>query len=292
MELSGGCDPGVASSAPRVFEELAREEAQFGATLEAGEKVLRRVLGAAGPGGAVSGADAFLLYDTFGFPLEVTLEVAAEEGVSVDEAGFETAMEEQRRRSKDAFKAIDLTADGALAAVAAAARGGGSTFVGYEGLSSRGTVLALLRGGELVEAAYEGEEVDVVLNQTPFYAESGGQTGDVGELRAAADASGGGSGGGGGAAVVAVRGVTKAAGGALSVHRGVVASGGLAVGANVAARVDPGARHRACCNHTATHLLQAALKQVLGDDTSQQVRRSRGDWGRWLAAARFQSVFC
>jgi alanyl-tRNA synthetase len=237
-------------------------------TLDAGQKILEQVLDraaavAGAAEGTVSGADAFMLYDTFGFPLEVTQEAAAERGVAVDVDGFEQEMAAQRARSKDAAKSVDMTAGGAGAAPLAAA--GATEFVGFSDLRGSAAVLALARGIEVLDSAEAGQFVDVVLDRTPFYAESGGQVGDRGVLVAAGP-------NGLEAALLLVNDVQKAAGGSVFVHKCEVQSGRVAVGQSVTAQVDEARRRRARTNHTATHLLQSALKQVLGADTSQQVR--------------------
>ena len=204
--------------------------------------------------------------------------------MQVDTAGFEAEMETQRQRSKDCARTVDLTADSVLRELAEGAST--TAFLGYAGLSAEARVVGLVAGGEPVATAAAGQVVDVILDRTPFYAESGGQIGDQGLLAAASagnsssSSSGGGSGGDGrgpaaaapvAAAVVVVTDVQKAAGGGLVVHKCEVQSGRLEVGARVSAEVDAMLRKRAMCSHTATHLLQSALKEVLGADTSQQV---------------------
>lgn len=254
VELSAACDPAVATNATRIFDELRREELRFLATLDIGEKVLNQVLEKARKVGKVDGTDAFILYDTYGFPLEVTLEAANDYGLTVDITEFEAAMEEQRQRSKHAAREVDMTADGAIANLVAS---NATLFEGHSQLSLEAIVVGLLKDGKVVQSIVAGEQADIVLNKTPFYAESGGQIGDVGLLSASA-------------AALVVKDVKKAAGGAAYIHKVEVQSGQIAVGDEVSARVDEIARKRACCNHTATHLLQAALKHVLGADTAQQ----------------------
>ena len=165
----------------------------------------------------VSGPDAFLLYDTFGVPLECTVEWAAERGVGVDVAGFDAEMERQKRQSQAAREDVDLTADAVLGEVRAEA--GPTQFCGYEDLQLSGArVVALLREGARVERVGAGEEAQLVLDRTPFYAESGGQVGDRGRLRVE-----------GGGAEVEVVDVQKAAGGELFVHSVRVAEGSVQV---------------------------------------------------------------
>lgn len=251
------CDA-LKAAAPRVAAELAREEAAFAKTLGAGEKLLDDALKAAkAEGTALRGDAAFELYDTFGFPLDVTREIAADAGVPVDVAGFEMAMEAQRKRSKDAAKVVDVAAAAALGGLAAEL--GETRFGGYASTAAPATVVALLADGsaDRVTVAGPGDVVDVVLDATPFYGEGGGQVGDAGTLTWP----------GGEAEVMDTR---RVAGGSVFLHRATVARGTLAAGAAVDAAVDPGRRAATAAHHTATHLLQAALKSVLGDSVSQQ----------------------
>lgn len=268
VELSGPCDPAVAKNAQRIYDELAREEGLFVTTLERGQKQLDELLAAAaaraGAGDRVlSGPDAFMLYDTFGFPLELTQELAEAAGVTVDVAGFEVEMEAQRQRSKDSRESIDLTAQASLAQLAAQV--GPTTFTGYSATSGTGRVVGLMRDGRAVEAVQAGETCEVLLDSTPFYAESGGQIGDNGVLLLP-----GASAGGPPAAELRVTDCQKAAGGAVLVHSCEVVAGGIKLGDTVTALVDAELNRRARAHHTATHLLQSALKSVLGPDTCQQ----------------------
>ncbi|WP_231596559.1 alanine--tRNA ligase [Synechococcus sp. CBW1108] len=227
-----------------ILAELAREEARFLETLERGEKLLAEVL-AAKPA-QISGEQAFELYDTYGFPLELTEEIAEEHGLTVDLAGFEAAMEAQRQRAKAAAVSIDLTLQGAIEQMAAAAEA--TAFKGYEALEHPSCVLALVVNGEPAERALAGDAVQLVLDSTPFYGEGGGQVGDRGVLS-------------GDGVIVAIEGVSRNR--SVFVHRGHIERGSLAIGALVTARVDAACRRRAQANHTATHLLQAALKQIV-----------------------------
>lgn len=253
-------DEGLRGGLARVQAELAAEEARFAGTLDAGEKLLATALDkAAGEdGGTLPGRTAFELYDTYGFPLEVTAELAADAGVAVDVPGFDAAMDEQRRRSKDAAKVVDVTAEAALGGLAADA--GATVFEGWTGTRARAVVVALVGdGGARLDAAAVGDTVDVVLDATPFYGEGGGQVGDSGAL-AWAD-------GAGAATVLDTR---RAAGGAVFLHRARVTAGTLTPGTPVDAAVDERRRAAVAAHHTATHLLQAALKRVLGDGVGQQ----------------------
>jgi alanyl-tRNA synthetase len=238
-----------------ILAELAREEARFLETLERGEKLLAEVL-AAKPS-QISGAQAFELYDTYGFPLELTEEIAEEHGLTVDLAGFEAAMEAQRQRAKAAAVSIDLTLQEAIDQVAAAAEA--TAFKGYEQLEHPCCVLALVVNGEPAERAGAGDAVQLVLDTTPFYGEGGGQVGDRGVLC--------GQGADGAGLIVAIEAVSRNR--SVFVHTGRVERGSLAIGDLVNAQVDRACRRRAQANHTATHLLQAALKQVVDPGIGQ-----------------------
>jgi len=260
VSLSGACDPQVAANAQRIYEVLALEEGAFAATLERGQKILEEMIVKASGTSTktLAGPDAFLLYDTFGFPLELTQELAELKGLTVDTSGFESEMEAQRQRSKDSREEVDLTAQASLASLASSV--GPTAFTGYTQLHGSARVVAIrAEGGEVQEAA-AGSTVEVLLDNTPFYAESGGQVGDHGLIRVVGDAE----------TLLLVGDVKKAAGGALFVHTAEVQAGSLRVGQQVTAEVDPVLRRRISAHHTATHLLQSALKRVLGPDTCQQ----------------------
>ena len=265
IDMSAGCDPGLQTNAARVLKELEREELKFISTLERGDKLLSEMIDAAKASGggdaAISGADAFLLYDTYGFPVEITEEAAAEAGVSVDLEGFKSEMEAAQARSKAAHEAVKLDMGGSLATLAETL--GATPFTGYDhALAPKSAaVTAIIAGGEPVdETAEEGEMVQVVLDSTPFYAEGGGQVGDKGVLRVDDGSDGG--------ALVEVVGCRKAGPGTF-MHEGRLLRGVLRVGDSVSAAVDAPFRRKVRANHTSTHLLQAALKQVVGDDISQ-----------------------
>jgi alanyl-tRNA synthetase len=238
-----------------ILSELQREEARFLETLERGEKLLADVL-AAKPQ-QISGEQAFELYDTYGFPLELTEEIAEEHGLTVDLAGFEAAMEAQRQRAKAAAVSIDLTLQDTIDQVAGAAAA--TAFRGYEELEHPCCVVALVANGAPAERAAAGDQVQIVLDSTPFYGEGGGQVGDRGVL--------GGEGAGGDGVIVAIEAVSRNR--SVFVHNGRIERGSLAVGDLVTARVDRACRRRAQANHTATHLLQAALKQVVDPGIGQ-----------------------
>jgi len=238
-----------------ILAELAREEARFLETLERGEKLLADVL-AASPK-QISGEQAFELYDTYGFPLELTEEIAEEHGLTVDLAGFEVAMEEQRQRAKAAAVSVDLTLQDAIEQLAASLEP--TRFQGYEELEHPSCVLALVVNGAPAGLAVAGDAVQLVLDATPFYGEGGGQVGDHGTL------SGGGTDGEG--VIVAIDAVSRNR--SVFVHGGRIERGVLRLGDVVTARVDRSCRRRAQAHHTATHLLQAALKQVVDPSIAQ-----------------------
>jgi alanyl-tRNA synthetase len=241
-----------------TLAELQREEARFLETLERGEKLLAEVL-AAKPA-LISGEQAFELYDTYGFPLELTEEIAEEHGLTVDTAGFEAAMEEQRQRAKAAAVSIDLTLQEAVDQVAATVAA--TAFKGYEALEHPSCVLALVVNGEPAERAVAGDSVQLVLDSTPFYGEGGGQVGDRGVLLGGGDQTSVDAG-----VIVSIEGVSRNR--SVFVHSGRIERGSVAVGDLLTARVDAACRRRAQANHTATHLLQAALKQVVDPGIGQ-----------------------
>ncbi|WP_159783530.1 alanine--tRNA ligase [Sodalinema gerasimenkoae] len=233
-----------------INRELSREEAQFLKTLERGEKLLGEIL-ATNPQ-QISGEDAFTLYDTYGFPLELTQEIAEEQGIGVDIDGFEVEMERQRDRARAAHETIDLTVQGSLDELAENLHP--TAFLGYTDNQANVQVTAVLVEGHRVESAEAGETVQVVLDRTPFYAESGGQIGDRGYLS-------------GETLVVRIEDVKKE--GDIFIHFGRVERGTLNLGDTVTAQIDRACRRRAQANHSATHLLQAALKQLVDESVSQ-----------------------
>jgi len=236
-----------------IIGELSREEERFLETLERGEKLMADVL--ASEPSQITGEQAFELYDTYGFPLELTEEIAAEQGLKVDLAGFEQAMQAQRKRAKAAAVSIDLTLQGAIDQLAAAAVA--TTFTGYQSLERSSVVLALVVNGEPAQQATAGDRVQLLLDGTPFYGEGGGQVGDRGVLVGAAGSD----------LKVNIDAVSRNRG--VFVHSGTVERGCLAVADGVVAQVDRLSRSRAQANHTATHLLQAALKQLVDPSIAQ-----------------------
>ncbi|XP_074275738.1 alanine--tRNA ligase, chloroplastic/mitochondrial isoform X2 [Silene latifolia] len=265
IELSTEIDQDVKGREVRIIEELKREELRFVQTLERGEKLLDQMLEDALSRGltkestpCLSGKDAFLLYDTFGFPVEITVEVAEERGIQVDMIGFDVEMENQRQQSQAAHNTVKLAVGNGVDLTETIRD---TEFLGYDSLSTRAVVEGLLVNGSSVIQVTEGNEVEVLLDRTPFYAESGGQIGDNGILYV----NGGENQSSG---VVEVKDVQKVSGN-IFVHKGILTEGALEVGQQVEAAVDPKLRQRAKVHHTATHLLQAALKKVVGEETSQ-----------------------
>jgi len=233
-----------------IKQELKREESRFLETLERGEKMLGEIL--AKETQQISGEDAFVLYDTYGFPLELTQEIANEKGLSVDLDGFEREMEKQRQRSQAAQETIDLTVQGSIDKLAQQVHP--TEFIGYSNPHSTAKVEAVLVEGKTVQEAEAGDQVQLLLDQTPFYAESGGQIGDRGYLS-------------GDNLLVRIEDVQIESG--LFVHFGRIERGMLRVGDTINATIDRACRRRAQAHHTATHLLHAALKQIIDPSVSQ-----------------------
>ena len=253
-EAMGDAYPDLRRDAPRVTEVLKAEEERFFQTIANGMQMLEAALASlALPGGeetrVIAGDLAFKLHDTFGFPLDLTADVCRERGVAVDEAGFNGAMQRQREQARAAGKF--------KVAQGLAYSGIDTSFHGYEKLVvEECKVIGLYVDGAAVEQAGAGDDVVVVLDHTPFYAESGGQVGDAGELRNAR-------------ARVIVEDTTKIQA-AVFGHQGRIVEGVLAVGDNVAARVDTERRARTVRNHSATHLMHKALREVLGSHVQQK----------------------
>ena len=249
----GDAYPELRREKARVAQVLKAEEERFGETIEHGMKILSSALDAlAKDGGEVlDGQTAFTLYDTFGFPFDLTADVARGRGVGVDEAAFDAAMNAQRERAR----AASTFRMGAQLDYA----GPKTAFRGYESLSEEGRVVALYRDGAAVPALAAGERGIVVLDRTPFYAESGGQVGDRGELTK----------GGACLTLFAVADTQKVQPDVFG-HIGEVTTGELKVGDTVAAQVDHDARGRTMRNHSATHLMHKALRQVLGAHVQQK----------------------
>jgi alanyl-tRNA synthetase len=245
----GAAYPELAENAARVTQVLKQEEERFAETLEHGMKVLEAALAKGSK--VLDGETAFQLYDTFGFPLDLTADVCRERGLTVDEAGYEAAMNAQRERAR---AASSFKMGGSVEYSGAKTR-----FVGYDSLAEEAHIVALYHEGAAVEALMAGQAGIVVLDRTPFYAESGGQVGDRGEL----------SKGGVCLSLFAVSDTQKIQAEVFG-HHGEVKTGEFRVGDTVAAQVDHAARARSQWNHSATHLMHAALRQVLGKHVQQK----------------------
>ncbi len=252
IALSESAYPNVRVMERTIKVALQREEISFLKTLDRGEKLLADITESLGAGGQISGTDAFALYDTYGFPLELTEEIAAEKGLTIDTAGFQAEMEQQRRRSQMAHTTIDLTAQGSLDQLADHIEQ--TEFLGYTQSATEAVVQVLMVNGKPKQTVEAGTEVQVVLDQTPFYAESGGQVGDRGYLS-------------GEDVLVRIEDVQKES--AFFVHHGRIERGTLHTGDSVTAQIDLACRRRAQAHHTATHLLQSALKRLVDDNISQ-----------------------
>lgn len=243
----GEAFPELNSQQAHIERVLKAEEEQFAKTLEQGLRILEQDL-AQLEGDVVPGDVVFKLYDTYGFPMDLTADIARERELTIDEAGFEREMDAQRERARSA-SAFGMDYNSLVKVDSA------TEFLGYEATEGQGKVIALYKDGQAVDQLGEGEQGVVVLDRTPFYAESGGQVGDTGYLQA-------------GAARFDVRDTTKTGGAFL--HHGVVARGALVIGSPVEAKVDADVQHATSLNHSATHLLHEALRQVLGEHVQQK----------------------
>lgn len=252
VEQMGEAYPELPAAADTVTRALQAEEERFAETLDAGMKIFEDVAGKAS-NGVIPGVDAFRLYDTYGFPLDLTQDIARERDLTVDIAGFDAAMEQQRETARAAGKfggGVTLPAE--LVATLSPTR-----FLGYDRLQADGlTVLAVLKDGRPVQSADAGDAVIVITDQTPFYAESGGQVGDTGVLT-------------GNGVRLAVDDTQKFAG-QFHGHVGTLSEGGLKVGDVLSGQVDGERRGATILNHSATHLLHAALREVLGTHVQQK----------------------
>lgn len=253
--LLGAEYPELVEKSALIDGILTAEEERFGATLDAGESKLTAELEQLEDGAQLSGEVAFLLHDTYGFPIDLTREIAANAGHVVDMDAFDAAMTEQRERARKSANR-DAWGNAQSIWVALSDRLDETVFDGYDNNELSGVrVVALVQDGQEVESASAGSEVEVVLDRTPFYAEMGGQVGDTGKLTAP------------GLYVHVTD--TKHRDGGLESHVGVVEEGTISVGDSVTATIDAGCRELIRRNHTATHLLDAALKKVLGDHVNQ-----------------------
>ncbi|MCY7450670.1 alanine--tRNA ligase [Bacillus altitudinis] len=246
--------PDVQAKEEFIAKVIKNEEERFHETLNEGLAILSEVIKKERDNGSsqISGKDVFKLYDTYGFPVELTEEYAEDENMTVDREGFQLEMEKQRERARNARQDVGSmqVQGGALGDIKAE-----STFVGYENLTADARIIELLQNGEIVTEAHEGETVQILLDETPFYAESGGQVADKGTLISAE-------------AIIDIKDVKKAPNG-QHVHEGVVVSGTVQKGIEVTAEVESALRKGIVKNHTATHLLHQALKDVLGSHVNQ-----------------------
>lgn len=267
----GAVYPELLAAQVQVERMLRIEEERFAETLEQGMRILEQAI-AGIRGDCIDGATVFKFYDTYGFPTDLTADVAREQGLSLDMAGFERAMAEQKERARAASRfgtTQDMVPD----------LEGETDFTGYERLADQATVMAIYRDGESLDGLSEGQEGLVVLGATPFYAEAGGQVGDTGELVRAG---------------VRARILdTRKQGAGVIGHVACMAEGELQVGDRVEARVDVQRRRRIALNHSATHLLHAALREVLGDHVQQKgslvgPERLRFDFSHFEPVAREQ----
>lgn len=245
-KVMGQAYPELVAAKTRVASVLKQEEERFAETLENGMQVLEAALRE--QSGTLAGETVFRLYDTFGFPVDLTADIARERGIHIDHAGFEEAMSDQRARARAAGK---FTMQGGVEY-----HGIPTEFYGYDSLQQEGTVLAIYKQGSQVDFIEAADEAVIVLDRTPFYAESGGQVGDCGELLVA-----------NGTFVVSD---TQKIQANVYGHKGFLSSGRLVVGDSVLAKVNPVARANTANNHSATHLLHAALRQVLGPHVTQK----------------------
>ncbi|MGD8957603.1 MAG: alanine--tRNA ligase [Chromatiaceae bacterium] len=270
----GDAYPELRRAKALVARVLKLEEERFAETIEQGMKILDEAIEGL-PGEVVPGSLVFKLYDTFGFPTDLTADIARERGLGIDREGFEREMETQRSRARAASHfAVEQATDVDIE--------GETDFTGYDRLSDTATVVALFSDGQSADQLSAGENGMVVLDRTPFYAESGGQVGDVGHLRVA---------GGGEFAVID----TRKQAGTVFAHIGKLRAGELRVGDSVSAEVDTGRRKDTALNHSATHLLHAALRQVLGDHVTQkgslvEAERLRFDFSHFEPVTREQMI--
>ncbi|WP_171255339.1 alanine--tRNA ligase [Acinetobacter sp. SFB] len=247
IEVMGEAYPELAAQQSRIEAQLLKEEEQFAKTLEQGLKLLEGELTQL-KGNVIPGETVFKLYDTYGFPADLTADIARERDLTIDEAGFEVEMAAQRQRARDAGKfAIDYNS---IVNVDSETQ-----FEGYEATQGQGQIVAIYKDGEQVEEVVEGDEALIVLNQTPFYAESGGQIGDTGIFK-------------NDTGIFEVQDTKKS--GAAFVHQGIVTMGSLKASQSVEATVKADIRAATARNHSATHLLHAALRQVLGSHVQQK----------------------
>ncbi len=251
IQLMKNTYPELQNNSQRIFSEIDIEEQRFLNTLERGEKLLNEIIASGVK--LISGTQAFELYDTYGFPLELTKEILDEKNIEVDLKGFEIEMNSQRERAKAASQTVDLTLKGSIERDIELFEK--TNFVGYELLSTKGYIKGIFINSNSVENAVQGENVQVILNQTSFYAESGGQIGDVGVIISD------------NAEILIEKVIRKKD---VFLHYGIIQRGSIKINQLVEARVNKSNRAKAESNHTATHLLQSALKLVVDESVSQR----------------------
>ena len=256
IELMGTQYPELRERQDLIASVTEAEEARFRQTIERGLTLLEERFEVLDKNAqkTLPGADAFQLYDTYGFPLDLTQVICNERGFVVDQAGYDAALEEARKRSE--FGGMDHAVEGVYREALAKLPEGGSKFTGYDKTSDSTSIVALVKGGALVQSAAAGDEVDVVTATTPFYGAAGGQIGDTGSIVT-------------GTAKMTVEDTQKPIAG-LTVHRGKLAQGSLKLGETVTLQVDEARRNRIRRNHSATHLLHLALRKVLGPQAQQK----------------------
>lgn len=257
VKQMAGAYPDLAQKQEHILRVIRTEEERFLETLAQGTEILGRLMDEAKSSGntEITGDDAFKLYDTYGFPLELTQEIASEQGLTVDEDGFAKALEKQRQRARNARQETEYLSERGVIYKALYEELGATRFIGYSSHTAHSNVLAILKDGLQELSAEAGEEVEVILDVTPFYAESGGQVADNGYIR-------------GKDYEVEIYAVNKPVEN-LIVHRGKVVSGILRRHEGVQVEIVVDRRHEICRNHSATHLLHRALKEVLGDHVNQ-----------------------
>lgn len=252
----GGAYPELVRAQPLIEETLMREEARFRQTLDKGLKLLDEATVGMADGDVLPGETAFRLYDTFGFPYDLTEDALRAQGLGVDRAGFDAAMAGQKAAARAAWKGSGEKASDEIW-FDLAEEAGATEFIGYGATSGEGLVIAIVRDGKRVARAQTGEDVLIITNQTPFYGESGGQTGDAGQISGA------------GGLAVTVNDTAKPLG-RLHAHMAHIDAGAIAVGDTVHLAVDGARRDRIRANHSATHLLHAALRNALGAHVTQK----------------------
>ena len=254
VKQMGQAYPELTQAQPMIEESLLLEETRFKQTLDRGLKLLDDELGSLAEDAPLPGAAAFKLYDTYGFPLDLTQDALREKGREVDVDGFDAAMAEQKAKARAAWAGSGEAADEAIW-FDLAEEHGATDFLGYDTETAEGQIMAVVVKGEVKDSASKGDAVEIVLNQTPFYAESGGQVGDAGVLKTESG-------------VVTISDTKKKAG--VFVHIGEVSDGKIADGEAAELIVDHSRRTKIRANHSATHLLHEALRNALGDHVAQR----------------------